>query len=612
MMRQMREATKPIMLFTAAAFVALMVFQWGMDITGQSGGGPGQIGRVNGEPVMYQEYMAAYRNLYDQVQNSQEEPITSQQDREIEDAAFDEVVNQILIRQELDRRGITVTDEEISQAARFSPPADLRPQFTDDEGRFDAQAYQAFLAQLPQEQLLLLEAYYRDVIPRGKLLRQVSSGIWLPDAELWRMYRDQNEEVEIRYVPLNPSTRFADSLFSVREADLRAYYEENEEEFEVPARASVRAVVLDKTPTAADTAATVAAARELREDIRSGAVSFADAAATESTDQATAGSGGELGVFGPGDMAGPFDSAVFAAPVGEVTEPVRTGFGVHLIEVQDRWGQDSVRARHILLPFERSDSSEIALLTRADSLEDLGEEMELSAAAEVLGTEATVQEFNENFPFLPGAGQIGEGADWAFEEAVPGDVSPVFENGQAFYALELISSEPAGVLPFDQARPAIESTLLLERKMERAQEEGAQLVEQVRGGEALPNAAAEAGLEVREAGPFSRTSFVPGMGRQNAAIGAAFGLEVGDLSDVVTTPANAFVIELLDRRPADSLAWREQLPQQRQAVEQRLQQERLQEWIEALRAAADIVDRRDQVLQPLEEEQQAPPMPMMF
>src|SRR5690606_555051 len=52
MMRQMREATKPIMLFTALAFVALMVFEWGMDATGRSGGSVGEIGSVNGDPVM--------------------------------------------------------------------------------------------------------------------------------------------------------------------------------------------------------------------------------------------------------------------------------------------------------------------------------------------------------------------------------------------------------------------------------------------------------------------------------------------------------------------------------------------------------------------------------
>ena len=74
MMRQMRENTKWIMLVTAIAFVALMVFEWGMDITGLSSGGLGELGRVNGTPVTYEMYQAAYRNLYDQISDSQEEP----------------------------------------------------------------------------------------------------------------------------------------------------------------------------------------------------------------------------------------------------------------------------------------------------------------------------------------------------------------------------------------------------------------------------------------------------------------------------------------------------------------------------------------------------------
>ena len=609
MMRQMREATKPIMLLAAGAFVALMVFEWGMDASGRSSGGFGEIGRVNGTPVQYDNYMAAYRNLYDQAQQSQEEPITSQQNRDIEDAAWDEVVNQVLIRQELDRRGISVTDDEIRQAAQFSPPQDLRPQFVDGQGRFDPASYQAFLAQLPQEQLLLLEAYYRDIIPRGKLLRQVSSGIYLSDAELWQRYRDQNEQVEIRYVPLNPATRFADSLFSVSDAEARAYYDENESEFEVPARASVKVVVMGKAPTAADSAASA----QLAEDVRAELVADGDwaaVAARESSDQSTAQDGGSLGVFTKGQMVATFDSAVFAAPVGQITAPVRTAFGYHIIEVQERWGQDSVQARHVLVPIARTDASEIGLLTMADSLEDLSEQMGLEQAATQVGLTVTTQELSATFPFVTGAGQIGEGADWAFEEAAPGDVSPVFENAQAFYALELISAEPEGILSFAEARPAIDATLVFDLKMDRGAQEAETVVEAVRAGEALPNAASAAGLEVRQAGPFSRNDFVPGMGRQNAAIGAAFGLAVGEVSEPVRTPANVFVIEVLGRQPADSTAWLEQRDQQRQGAVAQLQQQRLQEWIAALRDAARIVDRRDEVLQPADED--APQLPMMF
>lgn len=610
MMRQMREATKPIMLFTAIAFVALMVFQWGMDITGQSGGGPGEIGSVNGQPVMYEAYMAAYRQLYDQVQRSQEELISSQQNKEIEDAAFDEVVTQLLVLQELQERGITVTDREVSEAAQFSPPDYLQAEFVNEAGGLDLQAYQTFLATLPPEQLIILEAYYRDVIPRGKLLRQVSSGIFVSDAELWQEFRDQVEQVEIRYVPMDPSNRYEDDAFTITDDEIEAYYRANQEEFEVPARATVKVVVLDKTPTPADTAAVFAEAGELMQEIRDGG-DFAEIAQAESTDQPTAANGGDLGVFPQGRMVPVFDSAVFAASAGDLVGPIQTSFGVHVIQVENRWAQDSAQARHILLPIERTDESEIGLLTLADSLEDLGEEMALDLAAAAAGLSSTTLDIAQNFPFLPGAGQVSEGADWAFEEASPGDVSPVFETSTAFYAIELVSSEPEGILPLDDARAAIESTLLFEAKMAQAQVDAQELVARVRGGTVLSNAAAELGLDVRTAGPFSRSDFVAGIGRQNAAIGAAFGLEPGEVSGVVPTPANVYVLEVLTRTDADSTAWLAQLDEQRQAAIAIRQQARLGEWIEALRASANIRDRRDVVLAPVDEDAM-PQIPMVF
>jgi peptidyl-prolyl cis-trans isomerase D len=597
MMRQMREATKPIMLLAAIAFVGLMVFEWGMDASGQSGGGLGAIGSVNGDPVMYDSYMAAYRQIYDQAQRSQEELISTQQNSDIEDAAFNEVVNQLLILQELDRRGITVTSQEISEAAQFQPPDYLRPQFLDEAGNLDLTGYQSFLVSLPPEQLLILEAYYRDVIPRGKLLRQVSSGIFASDAELWQ----ESEQVEIQYVPINPANRYADSDFTVTDAEVEAYWDANQEEFEVPARASANVVVLDKTPTAADTVASAERASALPQPIADGE-DFTEVATAESSDQATAPAGGDLGVFVKNYMTPPFDSAVFSAPIGQVVGPVQSSFGFHVLEVQDRWAADSAQARHILVNIERTDDSEIELLTMADSLENLGEAMPLNQAAAAAGLAATTMDIAQNFPFIPGAGQVSEGSDWLFEEASPGEVSPVFETSTGFYAIELISSEPEGVLPLTDATEPIRSTLLFDKKMERAGTEAQDVVSRVRGGGILGNVAADLELELRTAGPFTRAEFVPGMGRQNAAIGAAFGILPGQVSDAVSTPANAYVIEVLGRVEADSTAWLTQIPIQRQVAVLTRQQVRLQEWIAALRGAANIVDRRDIVLAPLDDD----------
>ena len=609
MMRQMRENTKWIMLITAVAFVALMVFQWGMDITGQSGGGLGQIGRVNGDPVMLDAYNATLRQLYDQAQSSQEDFISSQQNAELEDRAFDAVVDQILVGQELRRRGIMVTDQEVSDAAQFHPPDYLVPQFLDDTGGLDLASYQAFLSTLPPEQLLVLEAYYRSAIPRDKLLRQVGSGIYVPDAALWQQWKDQNELSEIRFVPLDPANRYEDSEFTVSQDQIADYYGENSEEFEIPARATVKFVVLDKTPTAADTAASRERADSIRQEIVDGA-DFAELAQIESSDQGTAALGGDLGIFPPGRMVAEFDSAIFSGSAGNLMEPIQTSFGFHVIEVTELWAADSAQARHILLPIERTDDSEIALLMVADSVEDLGEAMPLDEAAATLGLSSQTTDITLDFPFIAGAGQISEGADWAFEEASPGDVSPLFETSTAFYALELVNLAPEGVLPLDNASAAIESTLLFDLKVERAQGEAQSVVDRVRSGEPLVNIAADMGLEVRTAGPFSREDFVPGIGRYNAVVGAAFGLEAGLTSNVISTTGNHYIVDVLARTEADSTAWLGQLSQQRQQMASLVQQQRLQEWLEALRNSARIVDNRDEVFAPQDEN--AVQMPMVF
>jgi peptidyl-prolyl cis-trans isomerase D len=599
MMRQMRENTKIIMLVTALAFVALMVFEWGMDITGQSAGVQ-ELGTVNGESVSYDRYQVAYRNLYDQVSASQEEPITSQQNREIEDAAWDEVVNQVLIEQELARRGITVTEQEVVQAARFSPPPDLRtnPAFMTD-GVFDLQKYQDFIDNSADELLLLqLEAYYRDILPRGKLLRQVSEGIYFSDPQLWHLYRDANERVQIRYLPLNPDLRIPDEEIEVTPEEIEARYDETMDEFAIPARARVLAAVISKAPTAADSAASLERAQSVRQEIMEGA-DFAEVAARESVDDGTKDAGGDLGVFGRGAMVKPFEDASFDARVGQITEPVETSFGLHIIQVTQNWG-DSVQARHILIPIERTDESEIALLTRADSLEVLGESLPLSEAAGRLDVAVETADLTMEFPFVTNAGRVTEGVDWALQEAAPGDVSPVFETTSGFYALELINREEAGFLPMADASPAIEQDLRLEQKLDMAELEGQEIAQALRSGTGMDQVALDRGLEIRTTELFSRNDFVPGLGRQNAAVGAAFGL-ASEFSDVVLTANNAYILEVVDYQPADSLAWEAQKQQQRAALTSTAQQTRLTDWLDGLRNAATIVDNREQVFQAVED-----------
>lgn len=596
MMRQMRENTKWIMLVTALAFVALMVFEWGMDMTGRSGSAvAGEMGRVNGESVSYEEWLAVYRNVYQQQQSAIDGPITSAMTRQIEDAAWDQIVTQRLLQQELDRRGIRVSDDEIRDAARMAPPPELQsaPAFQTD-GQFDINKYHQFLAQ-PQDPafLLQLEAYYRDVIPRSKLFFQTSAGLAVSDGQLWRMYRDANEKVTVEYVAFDPAALVPAGEVNVTDDAVRAYYEEHDDEFIRPAQVTVRYVSLNRAASAADSAA----ARERAIELRNAAVAgepFEDVAARAGEGSPDARFYGELFTAQRGQSAPALDQAVFSTPAGQVTEPILTQAGYHVVKVESRGG-DSAQVRQFVVPIELSREAEDRLLDRADSLEDASETAGLEQAAQRLGLQVQTAEVTPALPILPGVGAIDEGLDWALAAEI-GSLSEVFEADQAFYMLELVSRREEGPLPLAEATPTIRALLMRNARIERAREVLADAEKRAMAGEPLEAIASEYNTTVAQAGPFTRGEGAPGLGRMNPAIGAAFALQPGATSPLIEADGQLFLIRGVSREEASRTGWQAQRDEQRARVLQALSDARWNQYLLALRQEAEIVDNRAEVL----------------
>ena len=615
MMRQMRQNTKIIMLVTALAFVALMVFEWGMDMSGQTAGG--DLGRVGSTTVTPQMYQQVQSNIRDQVQRSQEDPISAAQQREIDELAWNQVVNQILIQMELENRGIRVTDDEIRQAARFSPLPEFRedPQFQDEQGQFDFELYQQFLAQQAQMNPMLmqeLERYYRETIPREKLLRQVTAGIYVSDRELWREFRDRNERVDVEFVSLSPEGLVSDADISVSDDQIRDYYRQNEDDFRVPASADVRYTYLDQAPTAADSVASRDVAESIRQEIVDGAP-FEELAQLESVDRASAEQGGRMEPFSEGEIDPAVEEVAFSLPIGELSEPIRGDNGYHIIEVLSR--EDGVvEARQILIPFERSTESELELLTMADSLEALGRNMTVEQAAAEMGLPVMEGELTEDFAVLPSVGVAIEGEEWVFEDREGvGAVSPVFESEDAFYMLEILSVSPARTLALDEVRDEIAATLRASMRVERAMEIARDYMGELRDGRiTLEELAEREGRSLSQTGMFSRMENVSGLGQANAAVGAAFGTSPGEFAGPVRRGDQVLIMRVLDREEASREAWEAQKDLQRAQMTQQMRQQRLQLWLEGLRETVRIVDARAEFYRQAEEAADGPQIPMFF
>lgn len=601
LMRQIRDKTKLVMIVVAVAFVGWLALDFGAEWAEMGAAGGGELGRVNGQPVSYEAYMTTYQQLVEQARQQTGAQLSREQIRQIEEMAWQQTVSQMLIDQEMQRRGIRVTDAEIRHAARWNPhPGLMQNELFLTDGRFDMQKYQQFLSgpTASDELLVQLEQYYRETLPREKLLRQVAAGTYVSDAELWRAWRDRNETATVEYVALDLQQLVPEEI-TVTDDEVRARYRAERDRLTRPATARVNVAYLPKAPSAADTAAALEHARELRAEIAGGA-DFTEVARRESADPGSREAGGDLGTFQRGQMVPAFDRVAFSAPIGEVSEPVLSQFGYHLIQVQEREG-DEARARHILIPVEPTEEGLDRLYARADTLEMVAEREGITAAsARVPG--AAVREgiaVSETSPFIPGVGSAVEAVEWAQDEAQESDpltVSPLFETDQAFYVVEVQSFSPAGTIPLEEAAPQLRQQIEMEKRRARAREIGQAVAAEARSGRPLQEVAAERGLEVETAGPFSRVDPNPVFGQANAAVGAAFGLPIGQVSNPVETRAGLFLVRPVERTEADREEFEAQKEQLRASMMYMQQQEQIARWMEELRQDARIVDRRSEVL----------------
>lgn len=602
MMQMIRSNSGKFMtIVIVGGFLAWMVYGIGMEVTGASG--PGDLGSVNGTPVTLAAWNQRVQQLEEQARAQGAGRLTAEDSKQIRDQAWNDLVNQILMQQELDRRGIRVTDDEIRFMAMNVPPPQMSQQeIFQSNGQFDINKYRQYLSspQASDELLAQLEGYYRSVVPESKLREQIGAGTYIPDAQLWRMFRDRNETATVEYVTLDLA-RLAPRTPAVTEDEVRRYYDEHEDDFKRSRTARFTVAVLRTAPDDADRQAVLAHAQQVRQQLAAGG-DFATIARAESSDTMSARMGGSLGTVRKGQMVAPFDSAVWALPVNELSQPVLTQFGYHLIQVTERGGDTAV-VRHILLPLKKDDRTLETLDAKSDTLERVAQSAQgIERAARTVG--AALRQgvtVSDNLPYIPGVGPAMEALEWASGEArtlAEGErpVSDVFEGEQGLYIVRLDSYLAAGKMTLAEARPQITSTLILQKKRALARAEGQKIVAEVRRGTPLAQAAAAHGLSVATAGPFTRVQGNPALGQATPPVGAAFGTPIGQVSDVVEGPGGLFIVRPTARTAADAQQFAQQKEQMRAVLGQQLRQRATARWLDSVRKAADIEDNREKVL----------------
>ncbi len=601
MMQFFRSIAKPLVLVTAIAFFIWLV----VDLSGLGGGGGGlltrtSVGKVNGTSVDLRQFQTSVQEATQERQSRTAGTLGLEEQAEIRDQVWEQTIQEIIFRAEYDRYGIRATDEEVAAAIRGSPPQEFmaEPMFQTD-GKFDPEKYQAWLTSSQGQAFIpVLERQYREQILRGKLFQRVIADVTISDPLLWERFRDEKETVRVGILTIDPRVAVPDSSARVTPQEIERYYREHREEFRRNPAAFVSFIAIPREPNAADTAAARDRALRLRAEI-AGGVSFAEVARRESADTISGRAGGDLGDMQRSSVDSAFGAAAMSLPLGRLSEPVLSRFGFHLIQVESRKGE-TFKARHILVPIEVTGAHRDLLDQRADSLERLAAERlegtALDTAAAALGLS-----IQKGGPILEGvavsvpeAGRVPDVSVWAFQ-AEPGEHSPVIEAERSFMVFRLDSLQRGGVPSLAAARAEVEDRVRLEKKVELARSLAEQLASQVGAGSSMQlwQLATRPGMGYRTEGPFARLG---APFQDPALIGAAFGAPPGGISGpVLGRDRLVHLFHVLERVPADSAEFTQNLPAIRAQALQVARQSRVQAYMLALRTNAKIVDHRAEI-----------------
>jgi len=206
MMRAMRVIYKPVFVVVAVTFIGWLAYGQVTDILG---GGRDVVLKVNGEIVRATQFQAALQNAIDESRRRGGGRLSREDEQQLQDQVTDQFIQRILLEREYRRLGIQVSDDEIRQMARSTPPPQILRQIMEDptfqtNGQFDITKWQRYLGSASEEFRAQIEQLYREYLPERKLEEYLTADVYVSDAKLWRIWRDQHESVTVAVLAIRP------------------------------------------------------------------------------------------------------------------------------------------------------------------------------------------------------------------------------------------------------------------------------------------------------------------------------------------------------------------------------------------------------------------------
>lgn len=589
MLEDLRKNQKWIIMTTAILFVVGMGL---MGITQILQKKP-YVGEIAGEKIHYKDFYKSFQaNYRNYVSQNPDQEVDANIEKRLLDQTWNQYVARILFDNAIKDMKIKVTDEDVLDELKNNPPEYVKTseRFQKD-GKFDKEAYLDFLANDEQGIALQLVAQIESQLPYQKLEEKIKGEVQVTEEDARQDYIDENLKVNATLARYDQSK--IDSVF-ISDKEIKDKYEEDKKEkYERGPARKLKYIKLNLEASEADLDAVKKEIFAIKDQLDNGA-DFAEIAKKESQDGSAA-KGGDLGFFGRGRMVKPFEDTAFGMEIGEISEPVKTRFGWHIIKLVDKRtedGKEEVKASHILKKTEPSEKTKQEFANNVEDIELMLEEKDLTEIADELNLEIEeTPEFYEDSRYIAGIGQKEDLVDFAFAADV-GDVATPIKNSDKEYIFAEVSYKVGThYLPFEEVEGRIRRALEREKKNEKAIEIAKAFFNKNKGDNLLDLAKKE-DWTISEIEDINAKKSIPKVGKVEEINEALLAKKTGEMTDLIETDKGAFFAKITARTEADMTKFEEDKETFISTLQTEKENEHYNEWYQELKDNSDIEDNR--------------------
>ena len=555
------------------------------------------IAQINGQDISPDYFNQLVNREVEQARSSGQK-VNDFQLQHARNTAWENLLQDVLVSQEVERLNITATDEEVLYHLENNPPPFLQqnPSFMTD-GNFDWNKYRGALANPQGNEWTPIESFMKNTfIPNYKLQQLLDESIIVTKRDVKNEFIKRNVNYTISGIHVT-SAKVPTEESDPSDDELRTEYERTKSEFSHDELRTLSFVSWEKIPSRNDSIAVEESARDLYKRATTGE-DFAALANEYSVDPGNQGTkGGDLGWFEKDRMVKPFSIAAFAATKDEIVGPVQSNFGYHIIHVRDKKsenGLEQVLASHILLQVEMSPTT-LANLKREATLfsYDAQDDGFTSAVQSNQVTTGTQNKLTGTGFSIRGLGGFRAAIRFAFNAEIS-QSSDVMENDKYFSVFTLDAITPPGIKPYEEVEAQLKGKLKKEKVMDATLERANNLLVKIAGDAVNLNQLIDTDSELDGIKDESKT-LVQGftsIGRSNYVTGALLAAEPGEILGPLETGRGHAIIEIMDISQFDSTEYETQKESLQATIFNRKQKQYFQAWLDNLKNNAEIVDNR--------------------